>query len=223
MFCNHCGTEIPDNSRFCLNCGEPFDVSNGDDYGFASKNNAGNSAHSALSKKQSIFDTSAVLAIVLTLFVLLSMIFLPMFVFSTDTHERYEDYPELNRDYSDQYYVKLVGKNLISGDSAVITEINNACRTCFVFMIAMVSMTLLFTLIKKPWLSLLAGMATLAFFLTYALTIVSKWTDQTQQNEISSTFYSWHWSTEGIACALCIVALCVLSIVGIIKSRTAKD
>ena len=151
MFCYKCGTQIPDNSKFCSNCGAQ--ISNPQ----AAPQRLMNSLNINSLKIDTKFDTKTIICFIVAAVMLLSMLVLPMFtVKSSQT-------------------ISLLGDNYFANKS-IQTTINTLSRIAFILLLAATAATVVFRITKKTLYSFISSCVNGGILLLYIGSIVNAWT-----------------------------------------------
>ena len=197
MFCYKCGTQIPDNSKFCSNCGAQINIESKPEPVVAGGivmcptcHQTYNAFHNTscphcsgvnrinLSKVK--FDTKTIICLIVAAVMLLSMLVLPMFTLES----------------SRTYTISLLGDNYMPMKSTQ-TTINTLSRIAFIFMLAAIVATVVFRITKKfanSFISSLIGAGVLFF---YDVSILGTWMS-------GGSYYDERAVIPGAANVLCI-------------------
>lgn len=151
MFCYKCGTQIPDNSKFCSNCGAQ--ISNPQSV----PQRMMNSFNINSLKIDTKFDTKTIICFIVAAVMLLSMLVLPMFtVKSSQT-------------------ISLLGDNYFANKS-IQTTINTLSRIAFIFLLAATAAIVVFRISKKTRYSFISSCVNGGILFLYIGSIVNAWT-----------------------------------------------
>ena len=192
MFCYKCGTQIPDSSKFCSNCGAQISSPQ------ASPQRLMNNFNINSFKIDTKFDTKTIICFIVAAVMLLSMLVLPMFTLES----------------SRTYTISLLGDNYMPMKSTQ-TTINTLSRVAFIFMLAAVVATVVFRITKKftnSFISSLIGAGVLFF---YDVSILGTWMS-------GGSYYDERAVIPGAAnvlCIGCIAGLIVLSFLALKKEK----
>lgn len=210
MFCYKCGTQIPDNSKFCSSCGAQINIESKPEPVVAGGivmcptcHQTYNAFHNTscphcsgvnrinLSKVK--FDTKTIICLIVAAVMLLSMLVLPMFtVKSSQT-------------------ISLLGDNYFANKSIQKT-INTLSRIAFIFLLAATAAIVVFRITKKTRYSFISSCVNGGILFLYIGGIVNAWT----------TTYSEAPITPGAGTVLCLgcsIALFVLSFLEFKKEK----
>lgn len=237
MFCYKCGTQIPDDSKFCRNCGVQID-------GVASspvRNTKGeetNRSESAVCggivicsnckqtynalknascphcsgvnrvmPRQLLLDTRTVICIVLSAVMVLAMLALPMFELNYDTNYK-------NKTYT----ISLLGDNYMAGHT-IRDGIVAFSRIAFVFMLAAIIAILIFKITKKTRHWLISSSVNLGVLLIYDLYVHTTWMSDASKYDDYATIVG----PGNVLCIGCALALVVLSFLDYSKEKTERN
>ena len=185
MYCQQCGTQLPDKSNFCPKCGSNIAQAA--------------STKTTLIKQKYNFNGLSMLILALCLISLVTMLVAPVINIPLGSEQKY-----LLQD------AKVIGvENFITEDSLI----NTASPICFVFMLASLIAISLSLIFKKTLWALLASISNLIVFFTY-YSSVSTWyrdmVDRLHGNAGDLTIASG--GTILIIFSIAISILCVISI-----------
>lgn len=185
MFCKNCGTEMSEGSLFCPKCGTSVDAS----------------SKSPMDKREKMkIETSTIIVILISMVMLLSMIFLPMFDLAEQkvrmTGGEYETY---NEHY---YTISFLGDNDIAYDGSR-DGIVSFSRIAFILVAASLAAGILFKITNKKSLGVVCAAFDLGVLISYFMYVSNAW------NKGSSSYntYVTLYNSGYILCFICAFAL----------------
>lgn len=146
MFCYKCGQQLPDNSKFCSNCGAQ--INNTISLPFRSISN--------INIGQIKFDTTTIICLVISVVMLLSMLVLPTFILGPQNIA---------------YAISFLGDDYMPYHS-VRTEINTLSRIAFIFVLASTAACVIFRITKKIFFSFLTSCINAGVLFFYNVSII---------------------------------------------------
>lgn len=190
MFCSKCGTQIPENSKFCINCGtQTGDVTPAE---IRSVN---------INSWKSKLDTSTIISIIIAVVMILAMLAVPVFELcygSGDTIDGSHTISLLGDNYtSDSYIDGRVAK----------CGINTSLRVAFIFMLASIIAVVIFKIMKKTRFAFISSIVNLAILLICNVFVYSVWGSESNWQYEHSTIMC----AGNVICIGCAIALLVLS------------
>lgn len=199
MFCCKCGTQIPENGKFCPICGTAVSVNNKQ----PPQSNSFNLPLPSFNLKQKNLDTISITYIVLSAVMMLSMIILPMFELNYDKKNVYS-----------MYTISLLGDNYMAGHgerSAIVT----ISRMTFIFLTAAIIGIVIFTLTKKSKLCLIFSISELTVLVFYSLYVHITWHNAANEYHTYTTYTCSGYTL----CLLCAIATVTLSLLIFFNER----
>lgn len=201
MFCKKCGTEMPEGSLFCPKCGTSVDAS----------------AKKPTDKRGNLkIDISTIIVIVISMVMLLSMIFLPMFDLAEQkvrmTGNEYEAY---NEHY---YTISFLGNNYMAynGNRDGIVSFS---RIAFILIAASLAAGVLFKIIDKKSLGVVCSAFNLGMLVSYFLYVENAW------NGGSNNYHTYVTAYESgyVLCFICIIVLGTTFLALLANSMISSD
>ncbi len=146
MYCHKCGTQLPDNSKFCSNCGAQF----------SNVQPAIQPVANSFNITAKKLDTNTIVCLVLAVIMVLSMLVLPMFI-----------------EESSQT-ISLLGDNYMYNKN-LQTTINMLSKIAFIFMLATTAATVVFRIVKKTLYSFISSCVNGGILLLYIGSFLDAW------------------------------------------------